>query len=101
MMSALSSAWVCESNADHYLSLVEWAEWVQGKRSTDTVMQLLSHRTRYETCVICGLPTPYHPSTPVGDRYGYVEGAGQLCSVCFDSTSTVEDRRAGSGGRSG
>ena len=36
-----------------------------------------------ELCIRCGKPTPYHPSTPITLRRYYVEGSGQLCSLCY------------------
>ena len=36
-----------------------------------------------ELCIRCGKPTPYHPNTPITLRRYYVEGSGQLCSLCY------------------
>jgi hypothetical protein len=36
-------------------------------------------------CILCGVETPYDESTHVDMRIGYIEGAGQLCSKCFDA----------------
>jgi hypothetical protein len=36
-------------------------------------------------CVLCGVETPYDYNTHVDMRIGYIEGAGQLCSKCFDA----------------
>ncbi len=38
----------------------------------------------HEDCVLCGKKTPYLKSTNINFRYGYVEGAGQLCSDCSE-----------------
>lgn len=38
----------------------------------------------HEECVLCGKKTPYVKSTHVDYRKGYVEGAGQLCSDCYN-----------------
>ena len=35
-----------------------------------------------EKCVVCGKKTKYAKDTPVQERIGYVEGAGQLCRDC-------------------
>ena len=35
-----------------------------------------------DTCVICGKETEYTKDTPIQNRIGYVEGAGQLCRDC-------------------
>lgn len=37
-----------------------------------------------EKCVLCGEETPYHPSVHIDYRYGYVEGAGQMCNKCYN-----------------
>lgn len=37
-----------------------------------------------ETCVLCGAETPYDITTHIDYRHGYIEGAGQLCHVCYD-----------------
>lgn len=37
----------------------------------------------YETCIQCGKETTTLKSTHVDFRYGYVEGAGQLCRECY------------------
>lgn len=36
-----------------------------------------------EHCVVCGSATEYTKETPVSERIGYVEGAGQLCPDCY------------------
>ena len=35
-----------------------------------------------ECCVLCGTRTGYAKDTPIHERVGYVEGAGQLCMAC-------------------
>jgi len=37
-----------------------------------------------DTCVLCGAETPYDFNTHIDHRYGYIEGAGQLCKSCYD-----------------
>lgn len=37
-----------------------------------------------DCCVLCGAETPFKRSTHIDFRYGYVEGAGQLCKPCYD-----------------
>jgi hypothetical protein len=37
-----------------------------------------------DTCVLCGVETPYDESTHVDYRHGYIEGAGQLCKSCYN-----------------
>jgi hypothetical protein len=38
----------------------------------------------YDHCILCGVETAYKRSTHVDMRHGYIEGAGQLCSACWD-----------------
>ena len=38
-----------------------------------------------DVCVSCGVETAYDVSTHVDMRNGYVEGLGQLCSVCYNN----------------
>ena len=44
----------------------------------------------FDTCVLCGVETPYKRSTHIDMRIGYIEGAGQLCKACYDGGT---DRR--------
>jgi hypothetical protein len=37
----------------------------------------------YETCIMCGKETTTLKTTHVDFRYGYVEGAGQMCRECY------------------
>ena len=37
-----------------------------------------------ETCVVCGVETPYKFGDNINFRNFYVEGAGQLCQTCYD-----------------
>lgn len=39
-----------------------------------------------EHCIICGKETAYTYNVDINYRYGYVEGAGQLCRDCYDTT---------------
>jgi len=41
-----------------------------------------------DTCVICGVETPYEFETNINFRHGYVEGVGQLCKGCYESDNT-------------
>lgn len=36
----------------------------------------------YEICISCGEETDVRIDTPIDQRYGYIEGAGQVCSRC-------------------
>ena len=37
----------------------------------------------FEHCIICGVETSVKIGTHIDMRYGYIEGAGQLCSNCW------------------
>ena len=41
----------------------------------------------YDTCVLCGVETPYKRNVHVDLRIGYIEGAGQLCGKCYNKGS--------------
>ena len=54
------------------------------------------HSDIYETCIMCGKETTTLKTTHVDFRYGYVEGAGQMCRECYMGENrnliTVEGR---------
>ena len=37
-----------------------------------------------DTCILCGIETQYERDVNIEYRNGYIEGAGQLCSECWD-----------------
>ena len=37
-----------------------------------------------DRCVTCGKKTPYDIEGHIDPRNGYIEGAGQFCSICYD-----------------
>ncbi len=39
-------------------------------------------KTSKDLCVICRRDTEYTTDTPIWERKNYIEGAGQLCSIC-------------------
>ena len=41
-------------------------------------------KDEFDHCILCGVETAYKRSTHVDIRLGYIEGAGQLCSACWD-----------------
>ena len=47
----------------------------------------LKSKDTFDTCVMCGVETPYKRSTHVDMRIGYIDGAGQLCSKCYGAGS--------------
>ena len=38
---------------------------------------------KIEQCCVCGKVTEYMKETPISERIGYMEGAGQLCHDCY------------------
>jgi hypothetical protein len=40
--------------------------------------------TPTERCILCGIQTSVPVSTDVSLRNNYVDGAGQMCFLCFD-----------------
>ena len=36
-----------------------------------------------EKCIRCGKPTPYDINYSVDQRKYYIDGSGQLCSLCY------------------
>jgi hypothetical protein len=45
-----------------------------------------------DLCVICGRETPYEFDVHIDKRYGYIEGAGQLCNFCYIYSSDKFDK---------
>lgn len=41
--------------------------------------KMMGNDVEYDHCVICGKQAPYTRSTPIDERVGYIEGAGQSC----------------------
>ena len=40
-----------------------------------------------DTCILCGIETQYEMDVNIDYRTGYIEGAGQLCSECWDKAT--------------
>ena len=38
-----------------------------------------------DNCVSCGIETQYLKTDSIYERYGYIEGAGQLCNACYNN----------------
>ncbi len=45
-------------------------------------MDNANQESEIEYCVTCGAETKYKKSDHIDYRYGYIEGAGQLCFKC-------------------
>ena len=43
-----------------------------------------------DKCVMCGVDTPYDYETHIDMRNHYIEGAGQLCSKCYNHGANRE-----------
>jgi hypothetical protein len=50
----------------------------------------------FETCIQCGIETDTLKTTHIDFRTGYVEGAGQLCRMCYMASDrnliTIDER---------
>jgi len=44
----------------------------------------MKEKGEYDTCIMCGVETPYKRNVHIDLRTGYIEGAGQLCKACYD-----------------
>jgi hypothetical protein len=42
-------------------------------------------QTEKDKCVMCNEETDHYVTDDISIRYGYVEGAGQLCRKCFNN----------------
>ena len=38
-----------------------------------------------DNCILCGVETQYERDVNIEYRNGYIEGAGQMCSHCWDA----------------
>ena len=43
------------------------------------------HEDQPDYCVLCGRKTEYCKETPILDRVGFIQGAGQFCADCHKS----------------
>ena len=50
----------------------------------------------FETCIQCGIETDTLKTTHIDFRTGYIEGAGQLCRMCYMASDrnliTIDER---------
>jgi hypothetical protein len=44
-----------------------------------------------DKCISCGKDTSFNVDTHIDLRYGYIEGAGQLCINCFKGNHVSPD----------
>jgi hypothetical protein len=54
--------------------------------NTKNYLDLKNMNNMKDTCIVCGVDTPYNLTENIHNRYFYVEGAGQLCKDCYDKT---------------
>lgn len=40
-------------------------------------------KEKRERCAVCGKITEYTKDTPLSERFGYIDGGGQLCKDCY------------------
>jgi hypothetical protein len=45
---------------------------------------------KIETCVLCGVETPYKFYEHIDMRHCYIEGCGQLCEKCYTMGTNIE-----------
>jgi hypothetical protein len=81
-MSQQLSMWTCQycgkdtSDVDY--------DYLHGYNHLSCALNTELKADEFDHCVLCGVETPYKRSTHVDMRLGYIEGAGQLCSACWD-----------------
>lgn len=46
-------------------------------------MKLDKSTSDMDLCVYCRTKTEYRKDTPIKNRFGYIQGAGQLCRQCY------------------
>ena len=47
-------------------------------------------KEQMDICVSCGTETSYKKDDNITFRYGYIEGAGQLCFTCNQKTGNYD-----------
>lgn len=61
-------------------------QMINGTYEGDSIHQKAEE---YDSCISCGELTKYKKIDHVDNRYGYVDGAGQLCSKCNQNFNGV------------
>ena len=51
-----------------------------------------SEKEEKEKCVSCDRETQYTKDTPIEKRFYYIEGAGQLCGLCYNEIYVEEEQ---------
>jgi hypothetical protein len=54
--------------------------------NTKNYLDLKNMNNMKDTCIVCGVDTPYNLTENIHNRYFYVEGDGQLCKDFYDKT---------------
>jgi hypothetical protein len=81
-MSQQLSMWTCQFCGKD-TSNVEY-DYLNGYDHLSCALNAEFKADEFDHCVLCGVETPYKRSTHVDMRHGYIDGAGQLCSACWD-----------------
>lgn len=88
------------------LSVVMLPVLREKKEGEEHMPKLLPHRKKqsgstpeqaFERCVLCGAVTTVLKTTPLEQRSGYLEGAGQLCPDCARQNMADEREAMGNG----
>jgi hypothetical protein len=59
-------------------------DYLHGYDHLSCALEAENKSNEFDHCVLCGVETPYKRNTHIDMRLGYIEGAGQLCSACWD-----------------
>jgi hypothetical protein len=71
---------LANSNDYQLGSLVRKKYWdLKGEPETPKSVVDYVSEEGYDKCVVCGRVTQYQHTTPIDQRIGYIEGAGQTC----------------------
>ena len=81
-MSKEKSIWTCKYCGKD-TSEVEY-DYLSGYDHLSCALEQEMKSSEMDLCIMCGAQTPYAKSIPIDYRYGYVEGAGQLCKSCYE-----------------
>jgi hypothetical protein len=82
-MSQQISMWTCQFCGND-TSNVEY-DYLNGYDHLSCALNAEFKADGFDHCILCGVETAYKRNTHVDMRIGYIEGAGQLCSKCFDA----------------
>jgi len=52
-----------------------------------------NNEEKFETCIKCGKLTTVEKTSNVVYRFGYIDGAGQLCFICSQTKEKYVDNQ--------